>query len=205
MGREALCNTRVGSEVAEATALLEATKIVLRGTIRRKWQIAALKNLRLSGDELLFDVCDETVALVLGAKEAAKWLKKLQSPPPTLATKLGVSREMPALLMGSTIDDLDAELVEALDDAVTTDPCQARVLVAVVSHPSELQRIAMFHGEMICTTVWIVHPKGLGASPSDAEVRAAMRGWGYVDNKTSAVSARLTATRYVKRVSREPS
>ena len=51
---------------------------------------------------------------------------------------------------------------------------------------------------MICKTVWVVYPKGPDASPSDTEVRTAMRGWGYVDNKTSAVSDALTATRYVQ-------
>jgi hypothetical protein len=43
-----------------------------------------------------------------------------------------------------------------------------------------------------------VHPKGPEASPSDTEVRLAMRNWGYVDNKTSAVSDKLTATRWVQ-------
>jgi hypothetical protein len=70
--------------------------------------------------------------------------------------------------------------------------------VAVLSKSSELPRMAEFHADMITNTVWVVHPKGPGASPSDAEVRTAMRGWGYVDNKTTAVSAALTATRYVR-------
>ena len=46
--------------------------------------------------------------------------------------------------------------------------------------------------------VRVVHGKGPDADPSDTLVRIAMRGWGYVDNKTSAVSDKLTATRYVR-------
>lgn len=198
MGREASCTARVGQETAEVAALLESTTVVLRGDIKRKWEIAALQNLRVDGEELRFEIGDEAVALALGDKEAGKWLKKLQTPPPTLAAKLGVSAENPALLIGPTIGSLDPALAEALAGGITTNLREARMLVAVLSKPSEIERMAEFHADMICKTVWVVHPKGPGASPSDAEVRTALRGWGYVDNKTSAVSDALTATRYVR-------
>jgi hypothetical protein len=45
--------------------------------------------------------------------------------------------------------------------------------------------------------LWIFHPKGRGASPSDAEVRAAGIAAGLVDNKVSSYTASHTATRYV--------
>lgn len=203
MGREATCPARVGTESAEVTALLVSTCIVLRGALPRRYPIAALQNLRLAGEALLFEAPaeagTEAVALELGEKEAARWLKKLQTPPATLAAKLGVSAEHPALLIGPTVGALDPALAEALASGITTNPRAAHMLVAVLSKPSELPRMAEFHADMICKTVWVVHPKGPEASPSDAEVRTAMRGWGYVDNKSCAVSERLTATRYVKR------
>lgn len=198
MGREASCTARVGQETAEVTALLESTTVVLRGAIKRKWEIAALQNLRVEGEALRFEIGDETVALALGEKEAGKWLTKLQTPPPTLAAKLGVSAENPALLIGPTVGTLDPALAEALAGGITTNMREARMLVAVLSKASELPRMHEFHADMICKTVWVVHPKGPNADPSDAEVRTAMRGWGYVDNKTSAVSDKLTATRYVR-------
>jgi hypothetical protein len=197
MGREAQCTARVGTETAEVTALLESTTVVLRGELKRKWEIAPLLNLRVAGEELLFEAGDEAVALVLGEKEAGKWLKKLQTPPPTLAAKLGVSPETPALLIGPTVGPLDPALAEALAGGITTNMREARMLVAVLSKSSELPRMAEFHADMVTKTVWVVHPKGKDASPSDTEVRTAMRGWGYVDNKTTAVSDALTATRYV--------
>jgi len=198
MGREASCTARVGAESAEVAALLESTTVVLRGEIKRKWEIATLQNLRVDGEELRFEAGDEAVALVLGEKEAGRWLKKLQTPPPTLAAKLGVSADNPALLIGPTVGALDPALAEALAGGITTNLREARMLVAVLSKPSELPRMAEFHADMICKTVWVVYPKGPDASPSDTEVRTAMRGWGYVDNKTSAVSDALTATRYVQ-------
>lgn len=197
MGREATCTARVGAETAEVAALLESTTVVLRGALKRRWDIAALQNLRLEGEELKFDAAEEAVALVLGEKEGGRWLKKLQTPPPTLAAKLGVSAENPALLIGPTVGTLDPALAEALAGGITTNLREARMLVAVISKPSELERMAEFHATMICKTVWVVHGKGRDAHPSDGEVRLAMRGWGYVDNKTSAVSDALTATRYV--------
>lgn len=198
MGREASCTARVGPETAEVTALLESTTVVLRGAIKRKWAIAALKNLRVEGDELRFEIDDEAVALALGEKEAGKWLIKLQTPPPTLAAKLGVSAANPALLIGPTVGTLDPALAEALAGGITTNMREARMLVAVLSNAAELPRMAEFHADMICNTVWVVHPKGPNADPSDAVIRIAMRGWGYVDNKTSAVSDALTATRWVR-------
>ena len=199
MGREASCTARVGNETAEATALLESTTVVLRGALKRKWDIAALKNLRVEADELRFEAGEEAVALALGEKEAGKWLTKLQTPPPTLAAKLGISPENPALLIGPTVGTLDPALAEALSHGLTGNVKEARMLVAVISKPGELERMADFHATMICKTVWVVHQKGRDAFPSDAEIRMELRSRGYVDNKTSAVSDRLTATRYVRR------
>lgn len=199
MGREALCNARVGAETAETTALLESTSVVLRGALKRRYEIASLQQLRVESGELRFEAAGEPVALALGEKEAERWLKKLLTPPPTLAAKLGVSAENPALLMGPSRGPLDPALAEALAHGLTGNPREARMLVAVVQSPAELVRMADFHAAMLCKVVWVVHPKGPGAFPSDAEVREEMRGRGYVDNKTSAVSDQLTATRYVKR------
>ncbi|MCE4557425.1 hypothetical protein [Pelomonas cellulosilytica] len=199
MGREAVCTAHVGNEAAEVKALLESTTVVLRGDIKRRWDIAALQQLRIDGEALRFDVGGEAIALQLGEKEAERWLKKLQTPPPTLAAKLGVSADNPALLIGPTVGALDPALAEALAGAVTGNPRDAAMLVAVLSKPAELPRLADFHAGMRCKTVWVVHPKGPDASPSDTEIRLELRSRGYVDNKTSAVSDKLTATRYVRR------
>lgn len=45
--------------------------------------------------------------------------------------------------------------------------------------------------------IWVFHPKGRGATPSDAHVRAAGIAAGLVDNKISAYSDSHTATRFV--------
>jgi len=45
--------------------------------------------------------------------------------------------------------------------------------------------------------LWIFHPKGRGATPTDAQVRAAGIAAGLVDNKISAYTDTHTATRYL--------
>jgi hypothetical protein len=45
--------------------------------------------------------------------------------------------------------------------------------------------------------LWVFHPKGRGAFPSDAEVRSAGLAAGLVDNKISAYTDSHTATRFV--------
>lgn len=200
MGREARCTARVGDQAAsEVQALLESTAIVLRGELKRRWAIAGLQHLRVEGEALCFEAEGDTVALALGEAEAGRWLKKLLTPPPTLAAKLGISAATPALLMGPTRGTLDPALAEALGQGLTGNPRAAHMLVAVVQSPVEVERMADFHADMPCKAVWVVHPKGRDAYPSDAEVRLEMRRRGYVDNKTSAVSDTLTATRYVRR------
>ncbi len=93
----------------------------------------------------------------------------------------------------------NASRAEALSHGLTGNVKAARMLVAVISKPGELERMADFHATMLCKTVWVVHQKGRDAFPSDAEIRIELRSRGYVDNKTSAVSDKLTATRYVRR------
>ena len=52
--------------------------------------------------------------------------------------------------------------------------------------------------------LWIFHPKGRGASPTDGEVRQAGIAAGLVDNKISAYTDTHTATRYVVPKAKRP-
>jgi hypothetical protein len=195
MGREAECWCTAGSEAAQAKALLETGCVILRGAIRRRWNTAQLQDLRIEGRRLCFSAADEAVALELGAEEAARWLSALNTPLPSLQSKLGISASSPAWVCG-VLDD--AALAAALKDATAASADEAAVLVAVARSPAELATALKVHADMSARAVWVVHPKGKGASLSDAQVRSAMRALDYVDNKTSAVSAALTATRYAR-------
>lgn len=198
MGREAQVPCTIGSHTETVKALLESKQLILRGaTHQRRFELSALQRVRVHGDALAFTAGGEAVALALGAMSAQKWLDKIQAPPPTLAAKLGIGPAQPAAVFGRAADD--AELAAALQGATTDQLSRASVLVAVVLSPDELTRAVALHAGMPCKGMWVVHAKGKAAALGDTAIRTALRAQGYVDNKTSAVSERLTATRYVKR------
>lgn len=194
MGREAAVRASVGRESADVKALLESRELILRGALRRRWALEALAGVHIEGDALVFEAGDETVRLALGAKEAAAWLRKIETPPPSLASKLGVTAGAPAFVCGS-VDD--AELAAALHGATTTDAKAATQLVAVVMNEAELAAaLRQFARLPAARHAWLVYPKGKAANPGDTAIRAAWRAAGFNDTKSCAVSERLTATRY---------
>lgn len=197
MGLEAACEVRIrrgaALEEGEAKALLESVELILRGGIKRRWAIASLSGLVVAGEALQFSAGGEQVQLLLGATVAAKWLAKLGKPPPTLAQKLGLG---PAALAAVFGPQDDANLAQALAGHVAADPAQAAMLVAVMHTEDELQAALVVHARLPCRAFWAVIPKGPRSTLPEAVVRSTLRAAGYADNKTSAVSERLTATRY---------
>lgn len=200
MGLEAVCEVRVrrgaALEEGEAKALLESLELILRGGIRRRWAIAALGDLAVAGEALRFSAGEEQVQLLLGAATAAKWLAKLGKPPPTLAQKLGLGMAAQAAVWGP-LDD--ANLAQALAGHLAADPAQAAMLVAVMLSEADLQAAMAAHARLPCRNLWAVIPKGPRSTLPESVVRNTRRAAGYTDNKTSAVSERLTATRYQRK------
>lgn len=198
MGREAAAVCTLGAASEPVKALLESRELILRGpTIKRRFDLAALRDLRVAGDSLLFEADGEAVALELGEAEATKWRERASKPPPTLAAKLGIGPGAPAAVFGP-VDD-DAELAAALMGARTDRLDEATVLVAAVFSPDELADALGVHEDMPCPAIWVVHAKGgKSVALGDGAIRETLRARGYRDTKTSAVSALLTATRYVR-------
>lgn len=195
MGRVANCQCRAGLESASAKALLESTELILRGAIKRRYALASIAQVQVQGADLRFQAGGESVTLELGADEAAAWARKLLKPPPSLAAKLGVGPGQAVYVFGSV---QDPALTTALQGAVTGDAAQARQWLAVLLKPSDLQDLLLALQANPAAAVWAVYTKGPAATPGDAAVREALRSAGYRDNKTSAVSATLTATRYAR-------
>lgn len=195
MGREAQVVCTIGHHTETVKALLESQELILRGpTLRRRFERSALLQLRVQAETLHFLAADEAVALALGAAQATKWLVALQAPPRSLAAKLGVSAAAPAAVFGPVADDV--ELAAALQDATTGDVRAAAMLVALVRSPDDLAQAVQRHADVAGPALWVVHAKGKAAALGDAAIRQTLRASGYVDNKSTAVSDRLTATRY---------
>ena len=198
MGREASAEGRCGPESGPVKALLESHEIILRGAIRRRFELSRIEALSISGDTLRFRVGAEEIDLDLGAKEAAAWLRKISAPPPTLAEKLGIGPARKVLFFGEAPEPL---LREALHDFQAKTPGEAVVALAVVTNEAVLAEAIAEHARAMPAQapLWIVHPKGAKASLTDGQVRATMRGLGFIDSKSSAVSDAFTATRYALR------
>ena len=189
-----MCICRWGGASAEVKALFETHELVLRGGLKRKVALADLTAVHVDGDELCFMVGRELVTLSLGAKDAASWAKKIATPAPSLADKLGLKGKAKAFVIGAV---KDAALSTALKSRATKTAAIAAATVAIVESEKDLARALKAAPAAI--PIWIVHGKGKAASFGETPVRAFMRAKGFIDTKVSAVSDAFSATRFTRR------
>jgi hypothetical protein len=197
VGREARCTARWGKHRGDVTALLETTEIVVRGSFRAVAPLASLRNVRAEGGTLYFSAGGDDVALELG-KTASSWAAKIVAPPPSLATKLGLTAETRAFVTGQ-IDD--PSLAEALATAKRTrTAATADVLIARIDDADELAATADRHHAILARGVplWVVYTKGKNAPLGETAVRAMLRERGLIDLKVASVSSTLTALKFAR-------
>ncbi len=196
MGLEAESELVIDGHTVHIKALLESQTLIFRGAVKKTLPISELHNLHVVNDQLLFEHLTTPYILSLPAGQAAKWLKKLTTAPPSLAQKLGVDSGHRALVWGQSDDHA---LNAALMDAITTDPQKAVMAIAVARSPDDLSAaLAELTTRLPHAPLWIVFPKGAKSPLPDTSVRSHMRALGYIDTKVSAVSDVLTATRFLK-------
>jgi hypothetical protein len=125
----------------------------------------------------------------------------------SLFDKLGVKPDSKVALVGKHDEVFLTGLAETLaKGASTTLRSEYDIIFFHVDAPRDLARIATLATHLVPNgRLWIFHPKGKDASPSDAEVRAAGLGAGLVDNKISGYTASLAATQYVIPLARRSS
>jgi hypothetical protein len=173
-------------------ALLESTELILRGDLKRKLPLVSLTTVRASNKSLSFNANGESYSLALSADKAATWAKKITSPPPLLAKKLGISAEALAFVLGKTDD---AELDVTIKDNTTRKPTQAAVFIAVVRSEAELNAALKAYGKAKAP-LWLINVKGQKSALGENAIRDKLRALGFKDTKTCAVSATLSGTRY---------
>jgi hypothetical protein len=197
MGREATCECRWANESASCKVLLETTDLIVRGPIRHRVAIASLTHVKVQGKELLFRVGEDEVALSLGAGMAESWAKKIATPPPTLAAKLGISNKSHLLLIGEFETE---ELKAAVAAAGSSEDKDASLILARVRISADLNFVLdRYAAQPSQPPIWIIYPKGAGTPLPEAEIRSILRHEGFIDTKVASVSASLTALRFVKR------
>ena len=117
----------------------------------------------------------------------------------TLFEKLGVTADAHVALVGAHDEtfrgELNARLANGASQALRT---TYDLIFVRINGPSDLPKIANAAKHLKpAGGLWVFHPKGRGAQPTDADVRAAGIAAGLVDNKISAYSDTHTATRFV--------
>ncbi len=117
----------------------------------------------------------------------------------SLFEKLGIFAEAHVALAGGHDDAfvgaLNAELTRPAGVAMRG---RYDFIFLRVNEPRDLTRFASAATHLKPNgALWVFHPKGRGANPTDAQVRAAGISAGLVDNKISAYTESHTATRFV--------
>jgi hypothetical protein len=117
----------------------------------------------------------------------------------SLLEKLGIFAAAHAALVGPHDDTFVTGLNEALAKSASQALRTTYDLIFVrVDATRDLARIKRAAAHLEPNgSLWVFHPKGRGASPTDAEVRSAGIASGLVDNKISAYTNSHTATRFV--------
>jgi hypothetical protein len=195
VGREAACICRWGVQTAEVKVLLESGEVIVRGGIRKRVAFTELKEVTVKHGSLCFRVGHELVELSLGSDTAEKWASAIATPPPTLAKKLGISRETVVRTIGEIND---SRLESAIAEAARGSAKDADLIVAHVDTPDSLAtalreaRLQLLQG----VPIWLVYAKGAGHPIGETVIRSTMRGMGMMDTKVASVSAKYTALRF---------
>ncbi len=194
MGREATCDCTFDGTTAKVKALLETSEIILRGPIRLTAPLNALKNIRVESGTLCFNLDRHPIQLHLGAKAAESWAKKLKTPPPTLADKLGIT--------GRTVRTIGPIADKALNSALTSaslisaeDP---DIILSQIDTPESLAATLREAKTQLARSIpiWLVYRKGPGHPINEAGIRTTLRAQGLMDTKVASVSEHLTALRF---------
>ena len=194
MGLEAETTCTHSGKSFAVKAVLESTELILRGALKRKLPIAALKHVAVKNTALTFEADGERYALELGATKSAAWAKKIATPPPALAQKLGLSETSMAFVFGQVDDEALAAVLQGHTAATLA---EAAFILAVLRTETDLAALLKAHGKS-ALPLWLTNVKGAKSALGENAIRALMRRAGFMDVKSCAVSATLSATRYVK-------
>jgi hypothetical protein len=197
MGAEVVCGATLDGETSRGKALLETAEVIFRGTFRARVPFASVKQLKIDGDALVIVWPGGALALELGGAIAARWAKKIKSPPSRL-DKLGVKPGARVALVGSFDFDDAFEGELAKRGVAFTPRGSVDVLFFAPASPADLDRVATLAKRLTPTGgLWIVRPKGADTPVTESATRAAGLAAGLVDVKVAAFSSTHSGLRFV--------
>jgi hypothetical protein len=197
MGAEARCAARFDGRAGEGTALLESDALIFRGPFRFVIARGEVRAARADDGTLVITTDRGEAVLALGAKAAA-WRDKLLNPKSVL-DKLGVKSGARVAVLGVADAAFRADLAarDVREGDVARQGGADLVFLAADSKGALKPLRALKAAIAPDGAVWVVSRKGKQATIKDAEVMAAGKAAGLVDNKVVAFSATHTALRFV--------
>jgi len=194
MGREVIAEASYAGRNGRVKVLLEGDVLIVRAPVGVRILRSDLTGARVEADRLIVGGPEGPLTVVLGAVEAARWLKALETPPPTLAAKLGLDAKARLWTWGELNDPALAEAIKGMIPASASEATLG--LVRAASETALVEALEAFGDSH--APVWVIHGKGKDVF-GDNSVRTAMRERGWIDTKSCAVSTTLSATRYSQR------
>jgi hypothetical protein len=194
MGREAICECTFHGTTAKVKALLESSELILRGDIRMTAPIESLTKVRVESESLCFNLDKHPMQLHLGAKAAESWAKKIKTPPPTLADKLGITGKI-VRTIGPVAD---RALDSAISSAAQISAENPDLILSIIDTPEALASTLRNAQKQLARSIpiWLVYRKGPGHPINETHIRSTLRALGYMDTKVASVSPELTALRF---------
>lgn len=194
MGREAICDCTLGDTTVEVKALLESDELILRGDIRIRASLQALRGVRVESESLCFNLGKDTFQLRLGATAAKSWAKKINTPPALLADKLGITGKS-VRTIGSISD---RSLDSAVHAAAFVRAQNPELIIACIDTPESLATTLREAKAQLARSIpiWLVYRKGPGHPLNESAIRTTLRAQGLMDTKVASVSTELTALRF---------
>jgi hypothetical protein len=195
MGREAICECTHGDTTAKVKVLLESEELILRGSIRMRAPLRELQDVRVEDECLCFNLDKQhSIQLRLGAAVAESWAKKIKSPPPSLADKLGITGKVVRTIGPVS----DRALYSAICSAAQVRAENPDFILAQVDTPQSLAATLRAAKSQLARSIpiWLVYRKGPGHPINEAGIRTILRAQGLMDTKVASVSEHLTALRF---------
>jgi hypothetical protein len=196
MGKEAACLCECSGASFQVKAVLEAGELILRGDLKKRIPRSSIVDVSVRDGCLCFKAGGDEIALAIGEAAALKWQQALQTPPPSLADKLGIVATTSVQLYGE-IDD--GNLQDALQVASRVSSHAGDIFITRIETEKDLDAVAK-----IATApanfgrpLWVIFRKGAGHSLSEASIRTVLREKNLIDVKVASVSAKLTGLRFV--------
>ena len=190
MGNEAACRVDLGSDSANAKALLETEELILRGAIKARIPFREMQDVRAESGVLRFRWNDRDVAIHAGS-DAAKWAEKIRNPK-SVADKLGIKPGLKISVVG-TIDTSflgDREFSKRATKG-------SDVIFFAANTRDDLEKLASLCESLAANgALWVIRPKGIEAI-TENDVMSAGKAAGLVDVKVVRFSASHTAEKFV--------